>query len=64
MTRLSMVLALASLAGCAPAPQQAFCTTVSGPILIDKQDKLTPATQRRIIGINEIGQRLCAWKKP
>jgi hypothetical protein len=44
-------------------PSQAFCS-IAKPTYLSKDDKLTPATQRKIIGDNEIGAKLCNWKPP
>ena len=58
----------------APAPKTAvvvdprggrFCdvmNTQGGPIVLSFDDKLTTPTARRIVGVNEHGERWCNWK--
>lgn len=61
-----MLLVMMSLTGCetsGPGSSQAFCS-IAKPTYLSKDDKLTPATQRKIIGDNEIGAKLCGWKPP
>jgi hypothetical protein len=61
-----MLLAMTSLSACAEsgrASNQAYCD-IASPTYLSKDDKLTPATQRKIIGDNEKGARLCGWKSP
>lgn len=61
-----MLPAMLILSGCAndgPASSQAFCS-IAKPTYLSKDDKLTPATLRKILGDNEIGAKLCGWKPP
>lgn len=63
---MSMLLAILSLTACetsGPGPSQAFCSAAK-PIFFDKADRMTKETERKIIGHNEVGAKLCGWKPP
>jgi len=53
---------LLSMTACAPSGSvtDAFCN-VGHPILISKDDILTPNTEREILLHNTTGQQICGW---
>lgn len=58
---------LAILSGCAKMPEVSLglsqhlpCSV--GPVLLDKDDKLTDGTARQIVALNNTGETLCEWK--
>ena len=62
--RTALILAMLALSACAQQPQgQSFCSAAQ-PIYFDKADKLSKATERRILALNETGRVLCGWQPP
>lgn len=58
------MLATMSLSACAESGRvsnQAFCDLAS-PTYLSKDDELSPATLRKVLGDNEKGAKLCGWR--
>lgn len=64
--RLTAIILLLALAGCATSPIPLGLPCSVGPIVLDKgaSGRLTRAEKEQIVTVNETGAALCQWKPP
>lgn len=61
--KAALLVSLMAVGGCAVVPRTgSLCT--AGPIILNKEDKLTRSTLESVVVINESGEKICGWKPP
>lgn len=62
--KVAVLILCLVLGGCATAPIGLPCSV--GPILLEEEDRLTDATARKIVALNNTGDdpQVCGWTPP